>query len=64
MDHLGLVKAVYGLSQCVVTAVADAAHRWFDPSLGKALGLSDGDILASAIIVVDETTAMDRTPRG
>jgi hypothetical protein len=43
MDHLGLVKAVYGLGQGpldfaqdrIVLAVADAPDRWFDAGFGK-----------------------------
>lgn len=38
MDHLGLVEAIDGLSQSIVTAVADAADRGLDPGFREALG--------------------------
>jgi hypothetical protein len=62
VDYLGLVKAVDRLSQCVVIAVAAAADRRFDPGLGKALGVSDRDILAAVIAVMDQSATMNRTP--
>src|SRR3546814_3304295 len=45
MDDLGLVKAIDRLSQSVVVAVTDAAHRGLDPGFGKAFGVLDGHIL-------------------
>ena len=60
MYHLGLVKAVDRLSQSIVIAVADAANRWLDPGFGKPLRVSDGDILAAAVAVVDEAATLDR----
>src|SRR3546814_16232197 len=45
MDDLGLVKAIDRLSQSVVVAVTDAAHRGLDPGFGKAFGVLDGHLL-------------------
>lgn len=61
MDDLGLVEAVDCLGQSVVVAVADAADRWLDPGLGKPFAVSDRDVLATAIGVMDETAAARRS---
>ena len=58
MDDLGFVKAIDGLCQSVVIAVADAADRGFDAGLSKLFAVSDRDVLAAAIGVMDETATM------
>lgn len=60
MDGLGLVKTVDHLGQGVVTAVANNADRWFNPSLGEALGVLDRDILASTVTVVNQAATVNR----
>ncbi len=59
VDDLGLVKTVDRLGQDIVVAVANAADRWFDPGLGKALGILDRDVLAAAAAVMDQAASMD-----
>jgi len=55
-----LVEAVDRLRQSIVIAVADAADRRFDACLSEVLRISDGDILAAAVAVVDEAATVDR----
>lgn len=56
VDQLGLVEAVDALGECVVIAVAFAAHRWFDAGLGQTLAVADGHVLRPAVAVVDQGT--------
>jgi hypothetical protein len=60
VDDLGLVESIDRLGQGVVVVVADAAHRWFDPGIGEALGVFDRDVMAAAVAVMDQATTMDR----
>jgi hypothetical protein len=57
MDHFGLIEAVYGLGQGIIT-ITDAADGGLDLGLRQAFGVLDRDILGSAIGVVDEAAAM------
>jgi hypothetical protein len=57
----GFVKAVDRLGQSIVIAVANAADRWLDAGFGEAFGVSDRDVLAAAIGVMDETAAVRRS---
>ena len=57
--HLGLVEAVDGLREGVVKAVADAADRGLNASLGQPFGVADQDVLHSSVAVVHEPT-LDR----
>jgi hypothetical protein len=54
VDDLGLEEAVDRLGQGVVVAVADAADRGFDPGFGQALGVANGQILRSAVRMMDQ----------
>jgi hypothetical protein len=45
MNDFGLVKAIDGLGQGVVIAVADAADQEFDAGFGQELGIIDGQVL-------------------
>ena len=60
MDHLGFVKAIDGLGERIFVAVADAADRGLNACLGKPLGILDGEVLHTAIAVVDEAAAANR----
>jgi hypothetical protein len=62
MDDLGFVEAIDGLGESVVITVADAADRRFDARLRQALGVLDRDVLHAAIGMMDEATALERTP--
>jgi hypothetical protein len=44
-NQLRLVKAVDGLGQCIVVAVAGAAHRGLDSRLQEPLAVANGDVL-------------------
>ncbi len=59
-DDLGFVESVDRLGERIVVAVADAADRWFDARVFQALGVFYGEILASAIRVMDEAAAVNR----
>ena len=48
MDDLGLVKAVDGLCQGIIVAVADGADGGLDPGFRETLGVFDRDVLAAA----------------
>jgi hypothetical protein len=61
VDDLGFVKAIDGLGQSVVIAVADTTDGWLNARFGEAFGILDRDVLAAAIGVVDETAAMRRS---
>jgi hypothetical protein len=63
MDHFGLIEAVYGLGQGIIT-ITDAADGGLDLGLRQAFGVLDRDILGSAIGVVDEAAAMLWAPRA
>ena len=54
MDQLGFVKAVDGFSQRIVVAVALAADRRLDPGFCQSLGVADGNVLRSAIRMMDQ----------
>ena len=41
--------------------VADAANGWFDARFSQTLGVSDRDVLASPVAVVDQPALMSRT---
>src|ERR1700712_6145075 len=60
MDHLGLVEAVDGFGESIVIGISDAADRRLDACFGQALGVFDGDVLASPVAMVHEPAAMDR----
>src|SRR5690606_14079493 len=52
IDQLRLVYAVDGFSQSVVIAISFAAYRGLYPGLSEALGVSDGDVLATPVAMV------------
>ena len=54
MDQLGFVKAVDGFSQRIVVAVALAADRRLDPGFCQSVGVADGNVLRSAIRMMDQ----------
>ena len=45
MDDLGFEEAVDRLGQSIVVAVADAAHRRLDTSVGQTFSILDRDVL-------------------
>jgi hypothetical protein len=49
------------VSAKAVVAVADAADRRLDPSVGEAFRIADRDVLHATIAVVDQTAAPDGT---
>ena len=61
VDHLGLVEAVDHLGQSIVVAVSDAADRRLYPGFGEALGVLDGQILRSAVAMMDDAAPMGRS---
>jgi hypothetical protein len=52
--ELGLVQADARLGERVVVRVTDAAHRRLDAGLCQAFGVTDRQILRSAVAVMDE----------
>ena len=69
-NQLGLVQTIEGFSQSVVVAVAARPDRANCSGLGKSLGVADGQVLDSAVIVVDQplellpTAGLDRHLQG
>ena len=53
VNHLSLVQTVDRPGQCVVVAVALAAHRWLHASLGQALRVANRNVLRPAIRVMN-----------
>jgi hypothetical protein len=49
MDELRLVKAVDGLGERIVVAVADAADGWLYPGFCQAFSVFYGNVLASSV---------------
>lgn len=60
MDQLNFVEAVYRLSECVVIGIADTADRWFDASFGQTLSVSNGQILPTAIRMMNQSALLNR----
>ena len=60
MDDLGLVEAVDRFGEGVVIRVANAANGRLDARLGEPLGVSNADVLGSAITVMNEAAAAGR----
>ena len=54
MNDLSLVKAVDRFGESIVVGIANASDRWLDPCVRQAFRISDRDILAAAVAVVDE----------
>ena len=59
VNDLVLVKPVDRFCEGVVGAVADAADRRLDAGFRQPFGVLDGQILASAVAVMDKAAGMD-----
>lgn len=62
MNHLGFVEPVDRLGQGVVIAVALATHRGFYAGLSHALGVANGDVLATPLGMVNQGILAARQP--
>ena len=60
MDDLGFEQAVDRLCQRVVVAVTDTANRGFDARVRQPFGVFDGQVLGSAVRMMDRAMV---TPR-
>src|SRR5690625_4857876 len=60
VNDLGFVEAVDCFGEGVVIGIADAADGRFDACFGEALAVSDTDILAAAVGVVNEPVTLSR----
>src|SRR5687768_9915861 len=54
VDELRLVESDDGLGERVVVGIPYATHRGLRSRLGQALGVADGEVLASTVAVVDD----------
>jgi hypothetical protein len=61
MDDFCFEKSVDGFGQGVVIAVADAAHRRFDAGIGQSLGVANGQILGTAVAMINMTHSLRRS---
>lgn len=55
MDDLRLEKAIDGLGESVVVAVADAAYGWFDAGLTQPLSVANRQVLRPADLTAHRT---------
>ena len=60
LDDLGLEQADDAFSQSVVIGITDAADRGVDARLGQPLGISDREILAAPVAVMDQLVSLGR----
>ncbi len=60
VDDFGLEQAVDRLGQRVVVAVTDTANRGFDARVRQPFGVFDGQVLGSAVRMMDQPHAFDR----
>ena len=60
LDDLGLEKADDAFGQGVVIGVPDAADRGVDACLSQPLGVSDRQILAASIAMMDQVVGLAR----
>ena len=60
VDDLGLEQPDHALGERVVVRVADAADGGIDTGLGEPLGVTDADVLRSAVAMMDK--AVGRPP--
>ena len=61
VDDFGLEQAVDCFGQCVVIAVASAAHGRFDAGIRQSFIVFDRQILAAPVAVVNEPHALGRS---
>ena len=60
LDDLGLEQADDAFGKGVIVAVTDATHRRINPSLGQPFGVSDRQVLATPIAVMDGLVRLGR----
>jgi hypothetical protein len=53
-DQFGLEQPDHALGQGVVVGVADRPHRRVDARLGQVLGVGDGGVLGSGVVLADQ----------
>jgi len=63
VNQLSFIQAVDGLSQGVVVTIAFAANRGLYSGFSETLGVSNGDVLATSVAMVDQTVHVAR-PSG
>ena len=62
VNELGCVKPLDGLGECIVTARAETANRRFNPGFRPSFRISNRDILAAPVAVMDQAAAMQGPP--
>ena len=62
LDDLGLEQTDCAFGQSIVIGIPDAAHRGVDPGFGQPLGVSDRQVLAAPITMVDQLVGLGRRP--
>ncbi len=62
LDELGLEQADDAFGEGVVIGIPDAPDRGVDAGLGEPLGVSDRQVLAAAVAVVDQLVSLGRRP--
>jgi hypothetical protein len=62
LDHLRLEEADDAFGQGVVVGVPDAADRGVDACFGQPFGVSDRQVLAPAVAVMDQLVRLGRRP--
>lgn len=63
MNELGFVEPVDGFCECVVVAIAFAAHRGFDTRLSQTLAVANRHVLRPAIAMVNQGAVTLRLAR-
>ena len=61
-NDLGLVEAIDRLGQGVVVGVADRSDRGLEAGLRLPFGVADGQILAAAVAVMDNSPGLAARP--
>ena len=64
-NEFGLVEAVDGLGQSIIVGIPPGPHRGDGAGPREALGVADGEVLDTAVTMVDETLNVVTTaPQG
>jgi hypothetical protein len=61
-DHFGLVEAVDGLGESIVVGVTPGSNGGDDAGFREALGVADGEVLDTAVTMVNEAPNIVATP--
>lgn len=62
LDHLGLEQADDAFGQSIVIGIPDTADRGVDPRLSQPLGVSDRQVLAASVAVMDQLVRLRWCP--